>query len=154
MNADPEPRGRMFQSADFSVEDVAGRQLEGLRGVLDDDEERDAEPCSDVLDEGPFCFLFRVAGLPWQRFFFDAGVGFWEEWDEQTLDGELASPSVDYARLHDLSGRIVRGAVCGDRDDTPGLCFSIGLDDGREFVVFPTDPTDPDSKLEVKMVPG
>ena len=137
----------MFQGGDFSVADVAGRVLEKLLGIFYDLEEEGG------TSGRPDCFLLKVRGLPWQRFFFDAGIVFWGEYELEELEEDLESRSIDYVQTYLLDGRTVESAVCEDREDLPGtLNVTISLDDGTDFVAYVVDPADLDSEVDIKVI--
>lgn len=93
-------RGRRFQDNVFSVPDVAGLPIEELWAS------------SEEPGRVEKVFL-KLAGLPWQSFFLDAGLGFWGEYsDDVTFDGYEDVPRTDYGRLFGIVGQRLRLAEC------------------------------------------
>src|SRR5215216_4387154 len=67
---DMEYPGRIHQDYDFDVAGLEGCRVEELSGIVD-------IPDPDNI---PIFINLKVTGHSWQRFFVDAGIGFWEEW--------------------------------------------------------------------------
>lgn len=93
-------RGLRFQDDAFVVADVVGLSIEELWGA------------SERPETAEVVFL-KVSGLPWQRFFLDAGLGFWGEYpDDETFDAHQDIPRIDYGRLFGIVGRRLLRAEC------------------------------------------
>jgi hypothetical protein len=66
----------MFQHDEFVFSDLEGTTLERLLLYVD--------------PEGvPWIAFIKATGVHWQRFFLDAGHGFWGEFDDDEIEEEL-----------------------------------------------------------------
>ena len=64
----------------------------------------------------------------WQRLFLDAGLGFWEEWDEEStfLDYD-EDPFIDLAEKYSLKGQLIKKIQCkGSYNELSFMVFKIG----------------------------
>jgi hypothetical protein len=141
-------RGGLHQYWEFSVPEVSGNRVERLLGVVYEEElegehlrwpsnpERRRTRLPDPLR--PSVFLLKVQGQHWQRFFFDAGLCFWGEWELEDIEEDLESPLIDYGTEYALVGRILESAECVPRDVPPGLALALRFDTGARFIVYYT----------------
>jgi hypothetical protein len=128
----PAPRGRMFQDEAFHVDDLAGAVVERLLGLVTDPE------------RGPFLFLLKLRDRPWQRFYLDLGIGFWEEWADDVIDDDLSdTEQVDFGANLQLAGATVQSVVC-EAGPRLALTLSCGV-----FVIESEDPRDLDARTVV-----
>ena len=70
----------------------------------------------------------------YQRFFLDAGLGIWEEWDEEATFLDLEDlEKLDLMEEHDLRGKVVVSICChGSYEDMSFLEFTF--EDQRLFL--------------------
>lgn len=133
------PRGRLFQGLAFEVTDLRGRTVESLLGSTS---LPDRDDCPEMM-------FLKVRGRPWQRFFLDAGIGFWEEWSEADAFRDYEDlRTVDYgARFQVLGDRILRVSC---RPETPAepARIVVALGSG-EIQLRRVDPADPTSDSEL-----
>ena len=106
---------REYQDYNFVVAQVAGRRLTQLLGAVIDDAQ-DAAPC----------IVFARLDDPheWHRFFLQAGIAFWEMWDDEKIKEEMDDYNGDDVRLVDyaqliggLPMRIEKAIAFADVDD-------------------------------------
>jgi len=64
----------------------------------------------------------------WQRFFLDAGLGFWEEWNEEfVMEDFEGDPKVDLAEIHKISGSSLKSITCtGSYEELSQMDFRLG----------------------------
>jgi hypothetical protein len=78
-------RGRLFQDEAWVFRDLVGCTVERFVASLND------------AGAAPLIFFLKPSGGFWQRFFFDAGLGFWSEAGDEEVAAELeGEPAVDY----------------------------------------------------------
>ena len=126
--------GRLFQDTDFEVEGFEKKKLEGLIGVLD----------REASERGPILVYIKVEDNPWQQFFLDAGIGFWENWGEIDID----DPSflyIDYANEFKIGYKAIYAAYCQNSS------IKIEFITNEKIILRYVDPTDMDSACEIVM---
>ena len=64
-----EPKGRLFQKAEFVFDEFNGLKVEQL--IV----------CENTKSE-PILIYLKVKNRNWHQYFLDAGIGFWENWGE------------------------------------------------------------------------
>ena len=118
-----DPRGRMFQDVSFEVVELRNRKLEQLVGYT-----------CEVRDKSSEAMFLKVPGKHWQRFFLDAGLGFWEEWSEgEVFQDYEGLRRIDYGSMFGLAGELIEEAICTahGRGRLPrfvqwqGVCFHL-----------------------------
>jgi len=100
-----QPRGRLHQDDTFEVAGLAGGIVEKLLGYTTEAER----------DDQPEKMFLKVHGLPWQSYFLDAGLGFWEESgeEEDPFDAYRGdSREIDYGERFGLLGARIIEARC------------------------------------------
>ena len=134
--------GRLFQGDAFEVNHLRHRVVERFLGVISG------------KDEGAPCLLgLKVAGIPWQQFFLDAGIGFWEQW--QSLDlyevlDDAEDKVIDYAQNFSLAGEHILRVQCLRTSDACSeikICLSSGT-----IRLFYSDPSDFESDTLIAFV--
>ncbi len=138
-----EPRGRLFQGARFEVTELAGRAVQRLYGVTSR---------ADTDDRPEIVFLKPGSGH-WQRFFLDAGIGFWEEWSESDAFADYSAlRRVDYGVRFRIIGDRIRRARCypGAANRSARICLELGA---GVLELRALDPGDPDSDSEIVFTP-
>jgi hypothetical protein len=129
----PPARGLRFQNDAFTVDDLPGRRLDRLVALENDD-------C--------WIVLLKPAGLPWQRFFLDAGLGFWGEWNDADVADDLdGSDLVDLGSRFSVVGSTILGASC-----SPEPCIKLALSAGS-LILEQVDPKDLGSTSSVRFLP-
>lgn len=97
---DPDFHGRVFQDYRFEIDYLRGYKVEECIGLLLEDG-----------DTSPVLITLKLTDLPWQVFFLDAAIGFWEQHVDTTytFDGD---PEIDYATLFNLRGAEIISIIC------------------------------------------
>lgn len=97
---DPDFHGRIFQDYRFEIDYLRGYRVEECIGLLLDDE-----------DMSPVQIALKLTDLPWQIFFLDIGIGFWEQWLDETRVFQDYE-HVDYATLFNIRGAEIISIIC------------------------------------------
>jgi hypothetical protein len=127
---------RLVNDSTFSCHDLSGLTVEAFYGIYS------PEDSAELI----LILLKLKEKKLWQKFFLDAFIGFWEEWEQAVIAEDLGEDLViDLGQQHGLVGGQVNNIVCtGDADQRiPSvICFHIGdtvlkmsfIDDnGEEF---------------------
>jgi len=139
-----EPRGRIFQDDHFTLSEFTGSRLTGLVVWQDP-------------DDGQAIIVFiRADRRPWQRFFLDAGIGFWEDWGE--LEPGVVEPGdeipdleiIDKLQEFGVADAVIRRIFCEPCGSNAQIV--IELDDGARVTLQPTDPEIFDSPSELMLL--
>lgn len=97
---DPDFNGRIYQDYRFEVDYLRGYKVEECIGLLLEDE-----------NMSPTLIALKLTDLPWQVFFLDAAIGFWEQrLDEANIFEDYEQ--VDYATLFNLRGAEILSITC------------------------------------------
>ena len=132
---------RLVNDSAFICHDLSGLTVEAFYGIYS------IEDSSELI---LVLIKLREKKL-WQRFFLDAFIGFWEEWEEAVISEDLEDDLViDLGEQHDLLGSQVNSIVCtGDADQLiPSVIwFNIG-ETILKMSFIDNDGEEPGSKLE------
>ena len=136
-----EPRGCRFQERSFTVGDLVGRRIEELW----------VSPATPAHAEMVF---LKLAGLPWQRFYLEAGLGFWDEYSEvATFEDYAGMTRTDVGQRFDIVGKRVERAEClADRPHHASRVV-LELEAGRVELRL-VAPTDFESDAELVYIPN
>src|ERR1043166_2542348 len=94
-------RGGMFQDECWVYNDLEGCTGEGLLVT------------PEIDGSSPNVVFLKPSGRPWQRFFLDAGLGFWGEYEDAEVLSELEDPPpIDYGQRLGLLGRVLGSVRC------------------------------------------
>jgi len=119
MDIDDELIGESLANAhSFECNSLAGMEVEKFLGFYDADDRNGMSMIALKLKEKEL----------WQRFFLDAAIGFWEEWDEFNTfcDWEDVKP-IDLAKQYSLHHQTVKSIICsGSYDIFSSIAFEIG----------------------------
>lgn len=129
---------RLFQEETFEVKGLENRVVEQLFVYTD---------CPEREGAAELVFL-KPSARPWQKIFLDAGIGFWEEWDEPVFEAYEDAERIDYgARLGLIGARILAAAAVYDGPER-GSRIVIQLSSGRlELRPTPAQELDADSEV-------
>lgn len=123
-----EPRGGLFQDEAWVSRELVGCPLERFLGLLD-------EPGGE-----PLVFFLEPGGVHWQRFYLDAGLGFWGEVGDREVAEELEGEAViDWGERFGIAGEAIGVVKC---EPGPRLRIEVG---SGEIVLETTDPADLDA---------
>ncbi|MFC3195772.1 hypothetical protein ACFODZ_16065 [Marinicella sediminis] len=127
---------RLVNDSAFNCHVLSGLTVEAFYGIYSSD-----DPAELIL-----VLLKLKEKKLWQRFFLDAFIGFWEEWEQAVIAEDLEDDLViDLGEQHDVLGCQVNSIECtGDADQLipSAIWFDIGKtilkmsfidDDGEEF---------------------
>ena len=88
--------------------------------------------------------FLKLHGQPWQAYFLDAGLGFWETWDEPGIDPfepyeDLRQ--IDYGSRFGLIGATLLEARCDIVEPRVTICITVAFDRGilRFSYAWPND---------------
>lgn len=129
MREGPPPRGRMFQHDALRSLELQGCVVEAAR----------CWPGSTGRANGCSILWIKPEGRHWQRFFLDAGLAFWEEWDDQTNLSEFAELDDEMQELASLPGLVlgeIEAAAFGDASSA----LRIALGGDGALWLLPIDP--------------
>ncbi len=132
-----EARGRLYQDSEFEFKAFNGLKLEQLI-VLED-----------CISEEAILVYLKVENNNWHQYFLDAGIGFWESWDE-LIDFEDEDDETKYIDSTDRYG--VRGKEISKIYCTKNLNNSrivIEFSDAEKLILKYTDSEDFDSACEL-----
>ena len=64
----------------------------------------------------------------WQRFFLDAGIGFWEEGSEESLIQDFEDdPIIEFDETYKITGKLLHSIICtGSYDKLSQMDFRLG----------------------------
>ncbi len=94
--------GRIYQNKDFDVAGFTGEKIEEILGVVDHSE----------ADNHPMVINLRTENQPWQRYFLDAGIGFWENWGELVDKEDEDNRFVNYGEIFQLKRKVIQFIKC------------------------------------------
>ncbi len=94
---------RLVNDETFECSKLQGHKIEEFIGYYEGDS-------SNKVD----MILLKLKGyVLWQRFFLDAGIGFWEEWDEADAKCDYEDlQTFDIASHYQINGKEVLEIVC------------------------------------------
>ncbi|MEA2602512.1 MAG: hypothetical protein QOF89_3504 [Acidobacteriota bacterium] len=106
-----EPQGFLFQEEEFQLDELEGCTLERLVGH------------SAAKDESPHAIFLKATNRHWQRFYLDAGLGFWdEESDDEALEELAGEPAIDYGLRFGIVGARIGMIQC---DPCPRITIAL-----------------------------
>lgn len=120
---------RLYQDFAFEVNEVVGRSLIRLCGLVE----------NDVLENSPIVvFAWFDHPLEWHRFFLDAGAAFWETWPDAVIANEQNEhDDDDTLRLvnyfDDLLPRLVKRAYAYEISASTATRIKLQLDGDYYF---------------------
>ena len=123
---------RIYQDENFIVKELVGEKIEQLLGVVMDNE----------ADNYPMIINLKTTHKPWQRFFHDAGIAFWEQWETLVDESGDNDRFVDYGKQFELEGKIISLIECInskitiDIQDSGQLIFECIEYDGESEIKF------------------
>jgi hypothetical protein len=105
---------RIRNDQNFICHSLAGKTVESFKGYYEGD-----------LINGTDFILIRVKGNDlYQRFFLDATIGFWEEWDEETALADLEDMhETDIGENYSLKNSKIRKIECEGNANTPSSIY-------------------------------
>jgi hypothetical protein len=126
---------RLINDHSFVCPELAGKKIESMVGYYEGDQ-----------PNGIDMVVLKVEGKDlYQRFFLDAGIGFWEEWSEEeaTEDYENFQP-IDLSSKYFLSGKNIEAIECkGSYKEFSSIIFEI---ENTKLIYQYTDNNDLESE--------
>ncbi len=109
---------RLINDHNFECDNLEGMEVEHFLGFYEGN-----------IPNGMNILMLKLKEKElWQRFFLDAGIGFWEEWDE---DGTFCDyenmPPLDLAKKYSITNKPIRKIMCnGSYEVFSYIIFEIG----------------------------
>lgn len=129
------PRGRIYQDSEFSFEEFNELRVEQIIVC----ENRKAEPIIVYL---------KVENRNWHQYFLDAGIGFWENWDELIdVEDDVDYKHIDSTDKFKLRGKRIAKIYC--KPDSKNSKIVIEFDNQDELILRCVDPKIFDSEYEL-----
>ena len=119
------PRGRLHQDTNFVFTEFDGLKIEKL--VL----------CESPVTKDCLIVYIKVKSHNWHQYFLDAGIGFWEDWDQTDIDDDEGFNYVDKTDEFDLNGKTVLKIYC--EPDGKNSRIVIELDIGERLILQTVD---------------
>ncbi|WP_299685835.1 hypothetical protein [uncultured Dokdonia sp.] len=95
-----EPRGRLYQESEFVFDEFNGLKIEQL--IV----------CENHKSE-PILIYIKVRNRNWHQYFLDAGIGFWENWDNlEDIEDDEQFKYVDSTEKLNLNGKQISKIYC------------------------------------------
>jgi hypothetical protein len=138
MSMDQEPRGRLFQDDAFVFAEFDGLRLERLV-VLEN-----------VKTGACVLVYILVEGHGWHQFFLQAGIGFWEVWDDVEMEDEPNYHFKDVTDALGLAGQRILRIHC--EPDQVNSRIVIAFEQGNALVLKVIDPAVWDDNCELLLV--
>ena len=143
MNSQIKTGDRLVNAERFNCTELTGLTVENCYGLY----------AADDPQELIFLIIKLREQTLWQRFFLDAGIGFWEVWDEATVTDDMADHVVvDIGQQYALPGREVSRIVCAPEPDEQGaaaIWFDVG---GVCFKMSFMDALNDDTSTQIESV--
>jgi len=130
-----EPRGRLYQDSEFIFDEFNGLKIERL--IV----------CENTKAESILVYL-KVENRNWHQYFLDAGIGFWENWDEldDIKDDELFK-YIDSTQKFKLKGKKISKIYC--KKDFKNSRIVIEFENDEELILKCVYPKILDSETEL-----
>jgi len=129
-----EPRGRLYQDSEFEFDEFNGLKIEKLI-VCENPETRE-----------PILIYIKVENRNWHQFFLDAGIGFWENWDEIDTDDDSYN-FIDFTHDFDLKNKVINRIFC--EPDLNNSRITLELKGNCKLILKCKDPNIFDADCEL-----
>jgi hypothetical protein len=107
------PRGRLFQDSEFEFNEFNGLKVERL--IV----------CESPETKEPMIVYIKVETRNWHQYFLDAGIGFWETWDEIDFKDD-SYDFIDSTDKFDLKGKTIRRIFCEPHFNNSKITLELG----------------------------
>lgn len=130
---------RIHQDENFIVNGFSGKQLEQLIGL-------------ELIEEPgiPFIVFIKAEDNRLQRFFLDAGIGFWEYAESMEDEEEEVFVFVDYIQKFNIKNRKISNIYCEKQHNVSQIV--LVLEDSQKFLLRYKNPEIVDSECELVLV--
>lgn len=108
---------RIINDWNFECTNLSNREIEYFSAFYSEHDKQDV-----------LMLVLKLEGVPlYQRFFLDAAIGFWEEWDKDTMFCDIEDlEKTDLLEDMDLRGKKITSIVCeGSYEKFASIRFSI-----------------------------
>ncbi len=108
---------RLINDHNFVCPVLSGKKIESMVGYYEG-----GQP------NGIDLVVLKIEGIDfYQRFFLDAGIGFWEEWNkEEATEDYEDRQEIDLSSKYFLSGKIIKKIECkGSYEEFSSIIFEI-----------------------------
>lgn len=130
-----EPRGRLYQESEFIFEEFNGLILEKI--IV----------CENSESE-PILVYIKVENRNWHQYFLDAGIGFWENWDELIdVDDDGEFKHIDSTDKLKLKGKRISKVYCAK--DMKNSRIVVEFSDKEKLILKCKNPEILDSECEL-----
>lgn len=129
-----EPRGRIFQDSQFDFIEFNGLRIEKL--IV----------CQDTDSKEPILIYIKMENRNWHQYFLDAGIGFWENWDDIDIEDD-SYDFIDFTYRYDLKHEVVNQIYC--RPDINNSRITLVLKSTSRLILKCKEPEIFDSKCEL-----
>ncbi len=135
-----EPRGRLFQDAEFVFDEFNGLKIERL--II----------CQNTKTEEPILIYLKVENRNWHQYFLDAGIGCWGNWDElDAMEDDEHYTYIDATEKLNLKGKQILKIECSK--DFANAKISIELENGEQLILKCVHPKVFDADCEFIKIP-
>lgn len=135
MTETKEPRGRLYQDAEFIFDEFDELHIERI--VV----------CQDKYTNEPIVIYIKVETRNWHQYFLDAGIGFWENWDEfDNLEEDTNFKYIDVTEQLNLRKKEISKIYC--KSDHQNSKIVIELASNEQLTLQCKDPAIFDSECE------
>jgi len=129
-----EPRGPIFQDTNFVFKEFDGIKLEQL--VV----------CEEPETNEPITIYLKVENNNWHQYFLDAGLGFWQNWNEIDYDFDNYN-YVDKTSSFGLFEKVIHKIWC--EQDKNNSQIIIEFESNDKLVLKTINPEKFDSECEL-----
>ena len=131
-----QPRGRLYQDSEFIFDEFNGLKIERL--IV----------CKNVETEDPILIYLKVKNRNWHQYFLDAGIGFWENWDElDDIEDDDYFKYVDVTKKLKLNEKQISKIYC--TKDSNNSKIIIELENKEQLILKCVNPKVFDSECEL-----
>ncbi len=131
-----EPRGRLHQDSEFVFDEFNGLKIERL--IL----------CENAKTSEPILIYLKVENRNWHQYFLDAGIGFWENWDELgDVEDDENFRYIDSTEKLKLHKKQISKIYC--TADFNNSKIIIELENSEQLILKCVNPEVHDSKCEL-----
>lgn len=122
-----EPRGRLFQDAEFVFDEFNGLKIERL--II----------CQYIKTEEPIIIYLKVENRNWHQYFLDAGIGFWENWDTlNDVEDDEHYTYIDATEKLNLKGKQISKIEC--TKDVENAKIVVELENDEQLILKCVNP--------------
>jgi hypothetical protein len=133
-----EQRGRIFQDDNFVFTEFNGLKLQKV--VV----------CENPETNEPILVYLKVENNYWHKYFLDAGIGFWETWNEIDIDSDDGYNYIDKTNEFALFEKIISRIWCEPQQNNSQII--IEFESSEKLILRTVQPEIFDSESELLKV--